>query len=403
MPDENSDAAKFNRQVLQKLQKVLQEDPEADLLARIPNNYTARLENRKAKRVVVEDAKPSHLNSSPKRTRDGSKRSKFAMVDMEGDVSSALEIDATLTVLDPPRPDVIEYLSQFHKIPPNTHQNGIINGSSSTCFVPNTAALLSATKEAVVVWKSPFGSDRIVYKCSPTIAMKVFGGPDDHVEYHTLCFLEEKKPSIPAPRPKGLFKVGEINVMFMSYLPCQTLSAKWPELQTEQKEALSSQLNDILTDLRTLQQPQDKPLGDVKYHKCQDVRMQVRCSDHEIRSSAAFVDFQFSNPHYGGSSYIKLLRSMIPTADTKIVFTHADIRPDNIMIDTTSTGQNMITGLIDWQYSGFYPEFFEATKITNTMSAVDEDDWYLYLPECVAPHTYPLHWLNDRLWWNHVA
>ena len=343
MPDDNSDVARFNRQVLQKLQKALQEDPKADLTSKIPDSYTARLKNRKAKTVVVENAKTSNPDALPKNTRNGSRKSKVIRVDADRDILSTLAGDATVTVLDSPSPDVIEFLSRFQNGLPHNHQNGNTNGDSSTSFIPNTAALLSATREAVVVWKSLFGSDRIVYKCSPTIAMKVFGGPDDHVEYHTLCFLEEKRPSIPAPRPKGLFKVGDINVMFMTYLPCQTLSAKWPELRVEQKQALSSRLNDILMELRTLKLPQFMPLGDIKCHKCQDVRMQVRCSDNEILSVATFEDFQFSNPHYGGSVYFKLLRSMIPIENTEIVFTHGDIRPDNIMIDITCAGEYVIT------------------------------------------------------------
>ena len=30
---------------------------------------------------------------------------------------------------------------------------------------------------------------------------------------------------------------------------------------------------------------------------------------------------------------------------------------------------------------GFYPAYYECTVLTRTLSLVDEDDWYLHLPE----------------------
>ncbi|KAL4810247.1 hypothetical protein BDV18DRAFT_156616 [Aspergillus unguis] len=44
----------------------------------------------------------------------------------------------------------------------------------------------------------------------------------------------------------------------------------------------------------------------------------------------------------------------------------------------------MVFRPIDWEYSGFYPEYYEAAKSTNCLSPFEEDDWYLFLPECLA-------------------
>jgi hypothetical protein len=29
---------------------------------------------------------------------------------------------------------------------------------------------------------------------------------------------------------------------------------------------------------------------------------------------------------------------------------------------------------------------------------MDHFDWYMYLPECLSPRRYPIHWLVDRVW-----
>jgi len=53
--------------------------------------------------------------------------------------------------------------------------------------------------------------------------------------------------------------------------------------------------------------------------------------------------------------------------------------------------------------SGFYPEHFECTKATSTLSASENSDWCLYLPQCISPTQYPARWLLDRLWDKHAA
>ncbi|KAJ8122901.1 hypothetical protein ONZ43_g1018 [Nemania bipapillata] len=50
----------------------------------------------------------------------------------------------------------------------------------------------------------------------------------------------------------------------------------------------------------------------------------------------------------------------------EIVFTHADLNPRNILVDEVmqddgSTGWS-VTGIVDWEFSGYYPEYWDYTK-----------------------------------------
>lgn len=54
--------------------------------------------------------------------------------------------------------------------------------------------------------------------------------------------------------------------------------------------------------------------------------------------------------------------------------------------------------IIDWESSGFYPEHWEAVKMTNNLTPRDGDDWYLLLPESFSPRQFPVLWLIDNLW-----
>lgn len=39
--------------------------------------------------------------------------------------------------------------------------------------------------------------------------------------------------------------------------------------------------------------------------------------------------------------------------------------------------QFRVTGLLDWEYSGFYPEYYELIRSTNGLSPSVDNDWYL--------------------------
>ncbi|WEW56195.1 tau 95 subunit of transcription factor TFIIIC [Emydomyces testavorans] len=77
----------------------------------------------------------------------------------------------------------------------------------------------------------------------------------------------------------------------------------------------------------------------------------------------------------------------------------ATVKRSNIMVSRDQKGDHAwkVTGIIDWEDSGFYPEYYESTTLTGNLSLVDEDDWYLYLPESISPLKFPVRWLVDRL------
>ena len=51
------------------------------------------------------------------------------------------------------------------------------------------------------------------------------------------------------------------------------------------------------------------------------------------------------------------MSSMLSAHKHDIVFTHADFRPDNIVVK-----DGHVTGIIDWEMSGWYPEHWEFVK-----------------------------------------
>ncbi|KAG6056234.1 hypothetical protein E4U32_005833 [Claviceps aff. humidiphila group G2b] len=200
-------------------------------------------------------------------------------------------------------------------------------------------------------------------------------------EHQTLTYLQEHMPEFPAPRPHGLLRLGIHCFLFTSYIPGMNLEDAWPELDCSQKQDIS----------------QHASLGDVAGGGCRDLRRAQRVSTKPIKSVAEFQDFIFEGSDTATPVYVEFLRGLMPLTN-KIVFTHGDIRPANIMV-RREDGKWTVTAIIDWEDSGFYPEYWDAIKTANLLTSREDFDWYKYIPRSISPNRYPVEWLVDRIWY----
>lgn len=77
-----------------------------------------------------------------------------------------------------------------------------------------------------------------------------------------------------------------------------------------------------------------------------------------------------------------------------IRFTHGDLRPQNIMVRAGS-----ITGILDWELSGWYPEYWEFAKALYVWRW--QSDWVDYLMRALEPYftEHAVHsFLAETLW-----
>lgn len=258
--------------------------------------------------------------------------------------------------------------------------------------------LYNLLQTSETMWKGPFPRSRMIFKCSENIIVKAIAKMHDHTEYTTLQYLEDK-PSIPAPTPHGLVKVNDISLVFMSYMRSISLGEVWSSLDSTQKSSISNQLNTIFLEIRSFPYSKGTPFGGVGEEGCKDIRRHLRHSSTPITTLSDFENFLCTSTRSGGHVFLELLHQLSPsTMDSaqRIVFTHGDLRPDNIIVDATDNHYT-ITGIIDWEYSGYYPEYYESVRSTNCLNPFGEDDWYLYLPDCVSPKLYGHWWLLDHL------
>jgi aminoglycoside phosphotransferase (APT) family kinase protein len=195
------------------------------------------------------------------------------------------------------------------------------------------------------------------------------------------------------PEPLGAIFIGTCRYMFMSYLEGVTLAELWPQLTPDLKTSVQSQLGEILQCLRKVPL-QSKYLGSGNPPHCRELRRHVRISPESISNEIEFNAFLTSTQRELNPLYRELLTSKLGTGH-QIVMTHSDIRPQNILVRYTAPRTIKITGLIDWEVSGAYPEYWEYVKALNGVNC-DLSDWYSYLPtEVIGNHSDA--WRQDML------
>lgn len=166
--------------------------------------------------------------------------------------------------------------------------------------------LYNTIDDGEVIWQNELSGGVAVVKCDSDIVVKMIPNFEDFTEYTALQYLRRHAPDVPVPEPLGATRSEKTAYIFRAFIPGPTLESEWSRLANEQKVFLRNQLSGILIQLRILQLPEDGLLGSVGGEGCKDTRRQTRISQKEIRSIADFEDFVFSNPHFGGSVYIKL-------------------------------------------------------------------------------------------------
>ncbi|KAK3314435.1 hypothetical protein B0H66DRAFT_583440 [Apodospora peruviana] len=254
----------------------------------------------------------------------------------------------------------------------------------SSSYEQLSEATIDLLDESEVLFKSPWAASCMVFRVSDGIVAKVTIEKHIRTEHQTLPFLQEHLP--------------HFRLQFTSFVSGLDLEKVWPRLNDGQKRSISTQLDKLLIDLRSLPYPPNTPLGGLDGLGCKDGRRGVRISPKPILDLKQFQDFIFTGSKTASQMYTRFLRSLMPASPAKVVFTHGDIRPENIILRQDEEGSWTVVSIVDWESSGFYPEYWECVKMTNNLSFIDKDDWYLLLPESLSPQQFPVQWLVDRIW-----
>lgn len=205
---------------------------------------------------------------------------------------------------------------------------------------------------------------------------------------------------VPVPEVFGWRTDGDEKFIYMQYVQGQTLEEAWDSLQPTDRDIIVWKLRIICDNLRQLEQdPSDKFIG---LRRPNTFRVPMICiSDfllgnvmrtsihdrvfsshtHEAGPFTTVHEFHdwftflcrkpMRDPH---SVPIEPFRYDLPD-DSAIKFTQGDLHRSNIIISFSKPYR--VLAIVDWEQSGWLPEYWEARKMEWTVS---DKDWAKYPP-----------------------
>lgn len=260
-------------------------------------------------------------------------------------------------------------------------------------FNPSLCALLNVQDGVIDIpsFLRPINDGKVLFKMDSRSVVQLndevvvkIGNNIAHEEPPLLDYVA-RHTSIRAPRPLGLVTFGSTSYMFTTFIPGDTLEKRWPSLTATQKESVRGQLDLIMSELRRHPHAPSASLGTLGTPQvCKDYRISVSTSPPDVHSISAFHDWLVSTIYPQiGPSYRRWLRSRLRD-DYRVMLTHGDFHPRNIMVEIIPSGDVRVTGVIDWEMGGWYPEYWEMYKALNTRDPREESDWWDMLPPCIS-------------------
>ncbi|KAJ5049224.1 hypothetical protein NUH16_007741 [Penicillium rubens] len=178
-------------------------------------------------------------------------------------------------------------------------------------------------------------------------------------EAHALDMVE-KFTQIPAPRPIDVLQTPDASYLLMTRVPGRPIGHILHAMTDEQMENVVFDLKRYIAQMRAI------PNQVSKFQICNSAGggiLDWRIPDSQSGNLRFQTEADFHN---------FLTRGM--TDDTRgsaakshalshaIVFTHGDLNPRNILAEN-----GKITGIVDWENAGFFPEYWEYTKMHYTV------------------------------------
>ena len=120
--------------------------------------------------------------------------------------------------------------------------------------------------------------------------------------------------------------------------------------------------------------PEEKWIGPFKNRAPYDLYCFKRRCQLDGQNSSIWSKALWKCLHGPKEFWLQLKRSVPALQKRRFVLTHVDLSPRNILVEDST-----ITGIVDWEFSGFYPEDMELGLFLAVMKA--DEGWMDILRE----------------------
>ena len=138
------------------------------------------------------------------------------------------------------------------------------------------------------------------------------------------------------------------------------LHTVWPNMQAHQKAKIVSDLGRFVEQLRKIEQPKHCVVGDATFGAAMDDRF-GHTSIGPFYTIASFQEFERRGHSVEDFSDKEIRATHEPVTPYELRFTHANLCPKNILVDDATR----ICAIIGWEFSGWYPEYWEYTQMCH--------------------------------------
>lgn len=201
-------------------------------------------------------------------------------------------------------------------------------------------------------------TDTGIYKMDSETVLKT-GGATRMAEAAAMRFVREKT-SIPVPKVYDAYMRQDrpnCGAILMEFIEGDTLHKIWGDLDDAQKHSILTQLKTYLDELRAIK---GDFIGSVDGSYCEEqIFSNNRGAYGPFKSEDEFregcINAMYECHHDNWSETVAQFIRALPPGE--IVLTHNDFHPRNIMVR-----DGKVVAIIDWELSGFYPEYWEYVK-----------------------------------------
>lgn len=138
------------------------------------------------------------------------------------------------------------------------------------------------------------------------------------------------------------------------------LDTVWPDMPAHQRAKVISDMARFVEQLRKIQPPKHCVVGDATLGGAMDSRF-GHAQVGPFYTIESFQEFERRGHSVKDFPEKEIQATHTPTKPYELKFTHANLCPENILLDDAGR----ICAIIGWESSGWYPEYWEYTQMCH--------------------------------------
>ncbi|KAG4258995.1 hypothetical protein FPRO03_13217 [Fusarium proliferatum] len=169
--------------------------------------------------------------------------------------------------------------------------------------------------------------------------------------------LVRDQTQVPVPRPLDLVSDADTSYLLTTTITGQRLGSYIDILSDHDLDVFKRDMHKYMAQLRSIsrQERQKHAISNAVGGSCYDYRI-VACSDYDKERGDFFGPF-IDEEEFNNILRTPALPDVFHSTGHDIVFTHSDINMRNILMHN-----GRISGIVDWENSGWFPDYWEYTK-----------------------------------------